>query len=226
MTNASTAVPRAGRHDGPDLAGLKAAVAAFASMTRASATSLPGPAELGLDLAVPEARRALLRWLNSWGCRLRYAQPGETDLFDTGVRDWSARWAEALVEPRATMAELTDEQVLVVGECYADLSGLPVGVPGRPRSLGPTAASKLLHGLRPAAFMPWDEEIAGRLHGARDAAAFMAHQRLGRTWARQLLAETGLDEPALCAALGRPGRPLAKLLDDYCYIRFTRGVLV
>ncbi|MGE7391623.1 hypothetical protein ACQKM2_39745 [Streptomyces sp. NPDC004126] len=59
---------------------------------------------------------------------------------------------------------------------------------------------------------------AARLHGARDERAFGRHLRTGRAWARAALAESGLDEDALTAALGRPGLPLAKVLDEYLYV--------
>ncbi|MET7400223.1 hypothetical protein ABZS66_42735, partial [Dactylosporangium sp. NPDC005572] len=36
------------------------------------AQTAPGP-----DLARPEHRRLLHRWLNSWGCRIRYPRDGE-----------------------------------------------------------------------------------------------------------------------------------------------------
>ncbi|GAB3979824.1 hypothetical protein GCM10029978_076240 [Actinoallomurus acanthiterrae] len=77
--------------------------------------------------------------------------------------------------------------------------------------------------LRPRGLMPWDEAIAQRLYGGRGPAEFVAHQRLGRSWARELLAGTGLDETGLAAALGAPGRSLSKIFDDYCYVRFTRS---
>ncbi len=89
--------------------------------------------------------------------------------------------------------------------------------------MGPTAAAKALYALRPRAVMPWDLMIAERLHGGRDAVAFTAHLRLGRDWARQLLRDTGWDEPRLAAELGQPGASLARLLDQYCYVRFTLG---
>ena len=69
--------------------------------------------------------------------------------------------------------------------------------------------------------MPWDAAIALALHGARDGDAFARHLRLGREWARALLAETGLTESNLVAAAGRPMTPLAKVLDEYCYVRIT-----
>lgn len=143
-------------------------------------------------------------------------------MFGESVGEWARRWAADL--PAGTsLATLTDAELEVVGACFGELSALSVGRPGRPRSLGSTAASKALHMLRPRMLMPWDEAIARRLHGGRDPASFVAHQRLGRTWARALLEKTGLDEGALVAKLGSPGRPLPKVLDDYCYLRFTRS---
>jgi hypothetical protein len=207
----------------PDLRQLRAAVIRFSQLPGADRTATPETIAPTLDLAIREHRTALLRWLNSWGCRIRYPRAGEADLFDAGIRDWAARWAGAIVPADVSLAQLTDEDIALLGEYYADLAHLTVGTPGRPRSLGPTAAAKALYRLRPRTFMPWDDAIANSLHGARDAVAFMAHQRLGRSWARRLLDESGLDERALASALGSEGRSLPKLLDDYCYMRFTRG---
>jgi hypothetical protein len=39
-----------------------------------------------------------------------------------------------------------------------------------------------------------------------------------------LVAEAGVNETALLASLGRPEATLAKLLDEYCYVRYTRGI--
>lgn len=209
----------------PDLEQLRSAVARFAQLPGVDRTAPPETAAPALDLMRQDHRTELLRWLNSWGCRIRYPRAGETDLFDAGIRDWATRWAGAVVPAEVTLAQLTDEDITLLGEYYGDLADLTVGTPGRSRSLGPTAAAKTLYRLRPRTFMPWDDAIAHSLHGARDAAAFMAHQQLGRSWARRLLGESGLDERALAAALGTAGRSLPKLLDDYCYMRFTRNDL-
>ena len=69
--------------------------------------------------------------------------------------------------------------------------------------------------------MPWDAAIALALHRARDGDAFARHQTLGRDWASALLLETGLTASRLAAAVGRPDMSLAKLLDEYCYVRIT-----
>jgi hypothetical protein len=162
-------------------------------------------------------------WLNAWGCRLRYPRAGEPDPFDRGLARWWRRVGSALIGSQARLTDLTDEQIGYAAECYADLAALPIALGEGARSLGPTAASKLLYALRPASLMPWDAAIAQHLHGGRDAAAYARHLRLGRRWARRILAEAGCDEAALADVLGHPDRTLAKMLDDYCYLTITRG---
>ncbi|HEX6498914.1 MAG TPA: hypothetical protein VF054_07755 [Micromonosporaceae bacterium] len=177
-----------------------------------------------IDLSTAQHRRAVLVWLNAWGCRLRYPRPGEEDLFDVGLAGWWNRWGGVLPPVDTRLPALPEDALPLLGAAFSDLARVRVAPGARGRSLGSTAASKLLYALRPAALLPWDEAIARTLHGSRDGDAYVAHLRLGRSWARRLLAETGLDEAALADALGQPGRSLAKMLDDYCYLVCTRGV--
>lgn len=208
---------------GPDLERLRAAVGEFARYGAADRSwerllLATGPRA---DPALAAHRRALLVWLNAWGCRLRYPRDGEPDVFGAETAAWWERWREHLPGHDATLATLGDAEIDVLGGCYADLSAMRVTPGARPRSLGPTAATKMLHALRPEALMPWDAAIADALHGSRTADAYRAHLRMGRDWARHLLREAGLGERELAVELGRPGRPLAKMLDDYCYLAFT-----
>jgi hypothetical protein len=176
-----------------------------------------------IDLALVNHRRALHRWLNAWGCRIRYPRPGEPDLFDAGVAAWWRRRNADLVAVSVSLSELDDDQIARLGAAFEDLSAMPIArsAAGIERTMGATASAKALYALRPRAVMPWDLAIAGRLHGGRNVVAFVAHLRLGREWARQLLRETGWDEATLAAELGQPGASLARLLDQYCYVRFT-----
>jgi hypothetical protein len=208
---------------GPDFAALKEAVTAYARYTRTDecwavfcAATAPQP-----DLATPAHRLAALRWLNSAGCRIRYPRQGEPDIFDTEIARWWERWRHSMPAPQARLADLDDTEIATAGACYEELAGTAVAVTPVTRTLGPTAAAKLLHALRPGALMPWDAAIAQRLHGTRDAVGYASHQRLGRAWGRALLGAADTGEDQLSALLGRPGRPLAKMLDEYCYITFT-----
>ncbi|WP_406387628.1 MmcQ/YjbR family DNA-binding protein [Streptomyces sp. NBC_00887] len=174
-----------------------------------------------LDLSDEHHRAALLRWLNSWGCRIRYPREGEPAPFDTGVEEW---WRDCGAElPVAGLTALSDRDISTFADAYAQLAALRVASGPRARSLGPTAAAKALYALRPHGVMPWDAAIAEQLHGARDAAAFAGHLRLGRFWAQSLLEAMDVTEEDLPGAVGRPSVSLAKVLDEYLYVKITKA---
>jgi len=178
-----------------------------------------------LDPARRAHRAALHRWLNSWGCRIRYPLPGEPDRFDRSVAAWWRRRNATLGPVHEPLAELSDDEIDAIAGAFADLSAAAVAVDarGHDRTMGPTAAAKCLYALRPHSVMPWDLRIAQRLHGGRDRDAFTAHLRLGRRWAQDLLIAARVDETALLTGLDRSGATLAKVLDEYCYLRYTAG---
>ena len=178
-----------------------------------------------LDLSRAAHRRALHQWLNAWGCRIRTVSTGETDPFDEAIVKWWKGERRSLRAIDVPLVQLSDEHLRTLGAAYAGLSVAIVAFDknGKARSMGPTAAAKALYALKPGAVMPWDQAIAVQLHGARDATAFTNHLALGRSWAKSLLAESGLDEVQLVTELGRPGATLAKVLDEYCYVRYTLG---
>ncbi|MER7510884.1 MmcQ/YjbR family DNA-binding protein [Streptomyces lavendulae] len=201
----------------PGLARLGEAAAVFGASPGVDRSWLALVADTapGLDLSRAAHRAALHRWLNAWGCRIRYPRDGEPDPLGAGLADW---WGRHTL-PGAPLAALADRDVARLAAAYGELAALPLGR----RTLGPTAAAKALFALRPRTVMPWDAAVATRLHGARDAAAFDRHLRTGRAWARAALAESGLDEEELTARLGRPGLPLAKVLDEYLYVTLSHG---
>jgi hypothetical protein len=181
----------------PTLDDLRRAVSAFGG------DSGPAPA---FDLSRPEDRDAALAWLNSWGCRIPRG-PG----FGEAVAGW---WTSTALPALPSLVAATDEEIFRVGVAFGQLSALDLGR----RHVGPTAAAKLLHALRPNGIVPWDATIATQLHGARDGAAFAAHQRLARRWARALVNGSGVGEAGLPAFAGRPQVSLARLLDVHMYL--------
>jgi hypothetical protein len=201
----------------PSLFALRTAVERFGA-----GTGRPFEGAGSFDGTDPESCRSLLNWLNSWGCRIRVPRDGEEDVFAAAMEQWWRKYRRLLPRRGSALARLTDAEIGNAGECFGALVTVQAGDPARPRTLGPTAASKALYAFRPRALMPWDDAIAKALHGARDADAYAAHQRLGRAWAADILESTGLSETRLAATLGDRGRSLAKIFDDYCYLRFTR----
>lgn len=205
----------------PTLADLRAAAETFTSLGAVDRATRELQAATGntVDLGLAAHREALLRWLNAWGCRIRAPRPGEPTPFQDNVAAWWEEWGGVL--PNRPLHRLRDGDMSRVGEAHASLASLPATAGATTRTLSSTAAAKTLFALRPRTVMPWDAAIALALHGARDGVAFARHQRLGREWALALLAETGLTEAQFAAAAGRPGATLAKLLDEYCYVRIT-----
>lgn len=200
-------------------AGVDASWLALAAATSGGRAADADPAAViapALDLSRSDHRTLLLRWLNSWGCRIRYPREGEPAPFDSGVADWWQDWHAVL--PDGDLATLPDPVIEQTAAAYAALAAVQVSAGAVRRTLGPTAAAKALFALRPHAVMPWDAAIAARLHGARDAASFARHLRLGRHWSQAVLAETGLPAAAVAALVGRPAMPLAKILDEYLYV--------
>ena len=175
------------------------------------------------DPAIAAHREALHRWLNAWGCRIRYPRPGEPDRFDAALVAWWTRRGRSLEPVEEPLARLSDEHIELLADAFEALSTSRVAIDarGHDRTLGPTAAAKCLYALRPRSVMPWDLMIARRLHGSRDRNAFARHLQLGRAWASQLLESSRRDEDRLVADLHRPGSSLARVLDEYCYLRYT-----
>jgi hypothetical protein len=207
----------------PNAAELQRAAAIFAGLGAVDRSwlALTEQVASGFDLSRADHRAFLLRWLNTWGCRIRYPRDGEPAPFDTGVEAWWREWADRL--PSAPLAELDDAAVAGTADAFAALAAVEVSGGKTRRTLGPTAAAKAMFALRPESVMPWDAAIATHLHAARDGAAFARHLRLGRDWARAVQAETGLEGAELSRLLGRAGMPLAKILDEYLYVTITYG---
>jgi hypothetical protein len=138
-------------------------------------------------------------------------------LFELALADWWGSWRDRLPRSDTNLAELQEDEIETLSAAFDDLASRGVALMRdgvSVRSLGSTAAAKALYVLRPFAVPPWDDKIARRLYGARDAAAFSEHLHQARQFALALLDEAG-GETSLLAAVGRPGASLAKLLDEY-----------
>jgi hypothetical protein len=173
------------------------------------------------DLGRFDHRAALLRFLNSWGCRIRLPRPDEPDLFDAGIAAWWVTFSPTL--PRPSLDRLSDAAIRRLVAPFDALAAVRVAPT---RTLGSTAAAKALYVLRPRSVLPWDAAIATTLHGGRDGAAFARHLTLGRGWANALLAEIGAGGRSVTAAeapalLGRGSVSLAKILDEYAFVTIT-----
>lgn len=192
-----------------------------------SLAGLLGVTDGTVDLTDSRHRDRLLRWLNKWVCHLRYPLPGEPDIFADSVLQW---WpAGGAVLPAGPIAELTDGEIAIIADSYADLSARPGALLTRggtvrgQRRIGPTAASKIMFILRRDTVQPWDAAIARTATGGTSPIHFASHLKACRTWAQDIQNEARRRHiPDIATYVGRPSSSMAKLRDEWMYLTITR----
>ena len=168
-----------------------------------------------IDLGMLEHRRFVLDWLNRWGCRLEKGRDGNEAGTVTALELW---WQDqqTLLGPiiGVQLADITDEQIEAAATAFAELSRSRASVR---RTIGPTAASKVMMGLSPRTFPAWDKTIARAQYGSTGPNAYRAHLTRTRGWAIEL--GDGVADLVDDAA----GITVAKLLDEWMYHSHTRA---
>jgi hypothetical protein len=182
-----------------------------------------------LDPSNPLDCRELLRWLNKWLCRLRYAQPNDDgpDVFFDSLTQWWHAHGRGL--PNIPVSDIDDQTVDTLTEAYADLECRPgarrtqAGSTIGYRRIGPTAASKIMFVLRPQTVPAWDARIAERTVGGTTKDHYARHLKAAQRWAQAILAEAHRNDiPDIPAHVQRPYSTLAKLRDEWMYLTITR----
>ncbi len=179
-----------------------------------------------LDLRDDGHRVALINWLRAWGCRhLRRADTGRTS---EALRGWWAEWGSRLPRDQDTLTGLGEDALMVAGLAYDDLRARPAArrsVKGTDLDVafGDTAAGKALYAIRPRAFLPWDEPIRLAFGRPGGGAAYVRLLRLSAAALDGLARRLEVPVGDLPAVLGRPGSEPPKLVDEYLWVRITRG---
>ncbi len=167
-------------------------------------------------------------WLNQWICRIGYPAPGEDDLLAASLATWWSEYKVLLPPTDQRLAQLGDAQLKSLSSGYAALCALPAAASraGKIRTVGPTAAAKLLYFVRPLAVTAWDKAISLRTGGGQHEEAFLTHLTACRGWAQAIEAEAGqlgLASEEIGPYLHRPASSVAKLIDEWLYASITRG---
>ncbi len=181
------------------------------------------------DLSNPAHARALLVWLNKWGCR-QFA----IEHHGAAARmfaDWGDRWFAQLPARTASLSKLSEAKLAVTANAYGDLreraASQRILKDGRVSivTVGATGAAKALHALRPATLPPWDDPMRAALglDGGRDS--YLEYLGLVQATCRSIEAEAALQGIAprdIPKALGRPKSSLPKMIDEHYWITLTR----
>jgi hypothetical protein len=182
------------------------------------------------DLNNPEHRKALLVWLNRWGCR-QFALDYH-DLASQEILAWYNQHQSVLPPPERNLWELTEFELTSVSEAYGLLSGRIASIKTRrggksfPVSIGPTGAAKILFAVRPRYLPPWDDAIRRNLGYDKSEKSYLSYLRRVKSALEGLGAscqKNGFPLTELPARLGRRNSSVPKLIDEYYWITMVQG---
>jgi hypothetical protein len=181
------------------------------------------------DILDHRHRKALLVWLNSWGCR-QFALNFH-DKASEHLRNWGQENLTRLPPIGASLLILTDIDFVNVGTLYVGLRDLQASVRKRngnsyPVTFGPTGAAKTLFALRNQAFPPWDESIRAFLGCDGTQKSYVKYLQWVRSELREVVTDAeahGILASDIPNALSRPFSSLPKLIDEYNWVTITKG---
>jgi hypothetical protein len=213
---------------GLDLADLRehAGKYAIASAYDGSLLRLKHRIGAALELEKADHRSALLTWLRQWGCRHLNRASEATSA--AALHAWADAWVPLLPAPGHSLADLSADDTVTLAVAYGQLAGTVAGerrlAKGPARvTFGPTAAAKTMYALRPGSCAPWDDPIRHALGMAGNDAAYRWYLQLIAQALTKTAGRAGVAAVDLPSLAGRPGSSPPKLIDEYLWMRITRG---
>lgn len=178
---------------------------------------LVGQVPGGPRLESVHGRNVMLTFLNRWGCRLKRGDgrsPSQTEKsLESWWRDWAPKVQGAAARP---LESLSVAEIDGIADAYWDLRCRPAS---SRRSIGPTAASKVILALAPETFPAWDRSIAMSLYGGTSRDCYWMHLASAARWSADLR-----DDPQVQALIDSDTRiGMGKLIDQALYRIFSRA---
>jgi hypothetical protein len=141
---------------------------------------------------------------------------------------WADTWVRHLPDPARPLTELSPEEIVTVAIAYGQLAGAVAGVRHRASgdssvTFGPTAAAKTMYALRPNVCAPWDGPIRYRLGLSENDAAYRSYLQLVARALTNTADRASVAVVDLPSLVGRPDSSPPKLIDEYLWMRITRG---
>jgi hypothetical protein len=171
-----------------------------------------------LDLTQEPHRKSLLKFLNSWGCRIEEA---DFDDAATQIKEWYESISSKLFPITTGLLSLTDSDLATVEDAF---KGLADRRACKRKTFAKVPTAKVLFALRPNAMMPWDKSIIGHFGLNGSARSYCQHLQ----WAKERLQELsgectkrGFELADLATKIERPKSTLPKLIDEYLYVTVT-----
>lgn len=182
-----------------------------------------------VDPADADERRELLSFLRRWGCQ--HVAERDQAIAAASLEQWWAEWGNRLPAADRTLEQLTDDDLEVIGQAYADLAARQAsrqvysdGTEVR-KTFGPSGAAKTMFAVRPNACSPWDRAIREHFGYKGTAADYRAHLLHAREEISEAASELESGDAAdLPGLVGRPLSSPAKLSDEFDWVVRSKGI--
>jgi hypothetical protein len=181
-----------------------------------------------IDLSIPEHRKALIAWLNTWG----YGQV-VSEYLEAACDEILAWYEESLmarISQDKKLWELEKQELEQIVDIYDALAGKVVPKKYRGNRLiatavGPTGASRIFFALRPEIFAPWDEAIRNALDQDSSGNSYVAYLQRIKAEIEELAVSCGKSNLQLYQVphtVGRSNATITQLVGDYFWVTETR----
>ena len=181
------------------------------------------------DLVNPEHRKALLIWLNQWGCRqfaIKYHEFASSEILA-----WYAQFNSTFFGQDKNLWELTEAEINSVGPAYKVLSKKRASFRKRKGntasvSIGPTGAAKILFAIRRNARIPWVILIRSHYGYDSSGASYLTYLYRVKSILKELEDTCNKNRFTLAQLpkqLRRNNSTVPKLIDEYHWVTITNG---
>ncbi len=180
-----------------------------------------------VDLQRDDHRIAVIHWLRAWGCR--HLRRADTQRTADALKFWWETWHEQLPGQQALLTVLGEPELIFIEQAYDALRTAPAAgrtLQGREIDVifGDTAAAKTMFAARPQAFLPWDDPIRLAFGWPGGGAAYVELLRLSAAALNGMSHRLAIPVSDLPKILHRPDSSPPKLIDEFLWVRITKGL--
>ncbi len=181
-----------------------------------------------IDLFIPEHRKALIIWLNRWGCRqfsLNYHEMASQEILN-----WYKEGYIKSIPQDKKLWEMTGSELDLIANVFDTLASRKASYKIRKDNkllikVGSTGASKILFALRPEIAIPWDEAIRKSLKYLGDGNSYVNYLKNARSEIESLInscEENDIDLHEIPKTFERDEATIAQLVGEYFWVKKTR----
>jgi hypothetical protein len=185
-----------------------------------------------LNLTNSEHCKALMKWLNAWGCR--HLSEDQHAVATRSILDWYQSTCASLFDNEKSLWELDDQELQTIAHAYGSLKDRVGAMRLRYGNdsevhIGATAASKILFAIRPKAIMPWDDAMRKSFGYDGSPSSYAKYLNAIRDLTFHIIAlcrNKGLQIEDLPKRIGRINSTVLELVNEYIWVTETRKVIL